>query len=977
MELNSYASFNVDLSAILGINYDFERRVFHANFDLYINTPGGVIQGVGAGGRAGWAVLHADQNTWYMHMGTPTDPIGLKIGLGPISVQTTAYFMLGHDLPAFPELPGPVLTLLQGQTIVKNINAFEKGEIAAGKGIAFGAGIRVATGDIKFLMLYANFQAGMGFDVMIKDFSDYTCSQTNRVPGINGWYAQGQVYAYLQGECGIRIKIGPIKKNISIIKGAAVALLQARMPSPTWVGGLFLIDVRLLGGAVKIKVNLKFSFGDQCDLLANGSEPDQINFDEYRVVQSITPSSGTQNISLFAKPQVFCTTKPEGIFILPADVQGGADETYRPHISAITFARAGQTFGCKYKLSSDSSTLTLYPDSNFIAQTDYTLLVKVVYQKLVSGNWVTVTKEDGSAFEENTSTSFRTGNNPPNIPDENIGYMYPYKNQRFFYKNEVSSGRILLYGRQDELFNSFYNWKAKFIHASTKQVVATTNVLYSPTAKSVMYSIPTELQNDNSYTIEILGEGFKGGTLIADTSRPIVQFNFNTSKYNTLNDKINALQATPPTPVVGRIESDVIDLQAKVAEYEGFDIAELMTGVWTGTKPLIKAEAVLGDNYYYLNKIQPLINYPTFFASQGITILRDTSAGYEIIPVNAVEVPSYYLTALTSSSYSAVLYDRLPFTYNLNKIFNADYIDLRNRIVNQYMATLSGAPTNYPMYEWYRPCWLCSKRQRMTQPWINYFNSAAYQQALSSSGIDKIPVNMRDIVTKPFPFMTKGDYKTNLTIRKATGWDANKNLIYEQGTPSVFTFHNPIESIFYNEWQSGSFTKNNCSAGEQGGTVNYFVQPGMFSSTISQQDANQKALNAINANGQNYANQTGNCCSNGNCYVPGTVTVSLVGYVDYCYGQSFSVTFSGNNGTYTYDFPTGWYGSSMDVYIPAGTYTMSFSGYGGTGNPTFTLQNTWQSWYGLYSASGPLVFSADTYYTLSVNSSCYSYNNDY
>lgn len=964
-------NFKVDLSAILGINFDFQNKVFHANFDLFVNA-GGVITGIGPNGRAGWAVLHADQTKWYLHMGTPTDPIGLKIGVGPISVQTSAYFMLGHDLPAFPSLPPAVITLLKGAAPATNINALEKESIAAGNGIAFGAGINVSTGPLKFLMLYAQFQAGMGLDVMIKDFSNYTCSQTGRKPGINGWYAQGQVYAYLQGECGVRIKIGPIKKNIPIIKGAALALLQTKMPSPTWVGGLFLIDVKLLGGAVKVKVNLKFSFGDQCDLLANGPEPDEISFDEYRVVQSITPASNTQNVSLFARPQVFCTTKPEGLFVLPADEPGGADETYRPHIASMMFTAGSQSIGCKYKLSADSSTLTLYPESNFIAQTDYTLTVKVVYQKLVSGTWVTVTKEDGTAFEEITAANFRTGNNPPVIPDENIGYMYPYKNQRFFYKNEVSNGRVLLHGAQDELFASFATWKARFLLASSKQVVATTTVTYSPTARSITYAIPGELQLSNAYILEIVGEGFNGGTIVTDTVRPVLQFNFNTSKYNTLVDKIAALQAVAPTPVVGRIESDVIDLQAKVAEYEGFDVAELMVGEWTGEKPLIRAEAVLGDNYYYNSKIQPLINYPSFFSSQGITILRDAESGYEVIPVNAVEVPSYYLNALTSSSYSSVLYDRLPFTYNLNKVFNADYIDLRNRIVNKYMANLtSNAPTSYPMYEWYKPCWLCSKRQRLTQVWANYFNSAEYKAALAQSSISSIPYNMHSIVTKPFPFMTKGDYKANFNIRKATGWDANNNLVYEQSNPALFTFHNPIESIFYNEWQSQTFTKTDCGEGEEGGTVNYYIQPGTYSSTISQADANQKAIDAITSYGQSYANQTGNCCMNGNCYQPGTVTVSLIGYVD-CYGESFSITFSNANGIYTYEFPTGWYGNSMEIYIPAGSYNISFSGYG-MSSPTFTLQNTWQSWYGTYE-TGSVVFSSDTYYSFSVNSSC---NNPY
>lgn len=963
-------SFDLNIKAVLGINFDFQNKVFHANFDIYIKG-GNIIEGIGPNGRAGWAVLHADQNTWYMHMGTPTDPIGIKVGIGPLSLQTTAYFMLGHDLPAFPALPQEVLRLLKpGEQVVTNINALERESIAAGNGIAFGAGLRFATGDIKFLMLYANFQAGMGFDVMIKDFSNYSCSGTGQKPGLNGWYAEGQLYAYLQGECGVRIKILGVRKNIAIIKGAAVALLRARLPNPTWVGGLFKVKADLLAGAVKINVDLKFSFGSQCDLQVTGDHEGEIDYDEYKVVQSITPAPQTQNVSLFARPQIVCTTIPDKAFVLPGDNDGAPDETYRPHIASISISGGSQSIGCKYKFL-DSSTLSVIPDLVFKSQTDYSLTVKVIFQKLVSGNWVNVTNEDGTAFEEVKTTNFRTGNDPDSIPDNNIGYMYPFKKQRFFYKNEVTLGRVILLGTMDMLFTSFNGWKARYINASTKQIVDTTNAYCMAGSTMVTYDVSSKLQASTEYALEIYGVGYKNGGSLADTAKPILRFNFKTSQYNTLSDKIAALQQIAPTPVVGRVESDVIDLQAKVAEYEGFEIAELIGNEFTGGKPLLKAEAILTANYYYQQKIKPLINYPDFYSANGITIHRD-DAGYDVIPVNAVEATSYYLAALTSSNYSPVLYDRLPFTYNLNKVFNADYIDLRNQIVNKYMTILTpNAPVGTPMYEWYKPCWLCSKKQRLTQAWATYFNSAEYKAATSSTKLSNIPYNMQAIVTQPFPFMTKGDYQANIAIRKATGWDSNWNLTYEQSTPSVFSFYNPIETVFKNEWQSQMFTKNDCSEGEDGETVTYYIQPGTFSSTVSQQHANQQAIDAINAYGQYYANQVGKCCVNGNCYTPGTVVVSLFGYVD-CYGDSFSVTFEGTNGTYTYNFPTGWYGGSIDIYIPAGTYNMNFSG-SSSSSPTFTLQNTWQSWYGLYSSSGSVVFSSDTNYTLSVSSSCNPY----
>lgn len=66
-------------------------------------------------------------------------------------------------------------------------------------------------------------------------------------------------------------------------------------------------------------------------------------------------------------------------------------------------------------------------------------------------------------------------------------------------------------------------------------------------------------------------------------------------------------------------------------------------------------------------------------------------------------------------------------------------------------------------------------------------------------------------------------------------------------------------TIYSNVEKSQSFTRNNCGLGYQGSSVTYTVPAGKYTSTISQADADQKATNEINANGQNKANTDGNC----------------------------------------------------------------------------------------------------------------------
>jgi len=70
---------------------------------------------------------------------------------------------------------------------------------------------------------------------------------------------------------------------------------------------------------------------------------------------------------------------------------------------------------------------------------------------------------------------------------------------------------------------------------------------------------------------------------------------------------------------------------------------------------------------------------------------------------------------------------------------------------------------------------------------------------------------------------------------------------------------NCFDQIFSNSTQTLNFTRENCGPGFSGGTVAFTAQQGMFTSTISPQDANNKAIAYLNANGVAYANANGIC----------------------------------------------------------------------------------------------------------------------
>ena len=93
--------------------------------------------------------------------------------------------------------------------------------------------------------------------------------------------------------------------------------------------------------------------------------------------------------------------------------------------------------------------------------------------------------------------------------------------------------------------------------------------------------------------------------------------------------------------------------------------------------------------------------------------------------------------------------------------------------------------------------------------------------------------------------------------------DANNKAIHDierNGQNWVNNNGSCITILWYNRKQSKSFTKNDCDPDtEEGSTETMTIEAGVFSSTISQADADNKALAELNAKGQDYANSHGTC----------------------------------------------------------------------------------------------------------------------
>ncbi|MDR1552027.1 MAG: hypothetical protein LBS69_01005, partial [Prevotellaceae bacterium] len=101
------------LLAAMGIQYDFTNNTLHSTFDIYVNAVNGMLKGIGSGNKAGGAVFHVEPGKWYLHLGTPTNQMGVEFNIANlVSMKTQSYFMAGHDIPGSPPPPQAVADIL-------------------------------------------------------------------------------------------------------------------------------------------------------------------------------------------------------------------------------------------------------------------------------------------------------------------------------------------------------------------------------------------------------------------------------------------------------------------------------------------------------------------------------------------------------------------------------------------------------------------------------------------------------------------------------------------------------------------------------------------------------------------------------------------------------------------------------------------------------------------------------------------------
>ena len=694
------------ISTNVFIGFDFVNDIFQATSEVYVNF--GIIQGVGASGRAGWLDFYVSPDEWHILVGKPEDRIGIKMDLGIVNLKTESYFMAGDDLPGSPPPPSEVANLL-GLDISQLDYMRDLNMLESGKGLAFGASLSFSTGDLSFLIFYARFEAGIGFDIMLKDYGDAHCKGASGPIGLDGWYANGQAYAYLDGELGLTFKLFGKRKKYTIMRAGAAVLLQAKLPNPSWFKGYLGGKYNLLGGLIKGSFRFKVEFGEECEIV--GGSP----LDGIVVIGDLKPKDGTE-VDVFAAPQVAFNLPINKIFELPDDE---GVKKYKILLDEFSVKKNGQLIEGEIKWNDQNDVAAYYSQEILPANSTLKAYVQLHFEELINGRWTTIT-DQGKASLETKEANFVTGEAPKTIPLHNIEYMYPVIGQKHFYKDEYDKGYIKLKRGQNYLFTTqFPNWNKELVIASsTTGDVFLENFDYNVAGKQLNYSIPETIINSAKYDVSIkltkesttlddnvlekytkrdIGNESDAennvevkateieGYISNNTEQELLVYDFNTSSFDTFRDKIRNIDVFSNLSSIdvdddNRIIQTSMSLIQRINTNEVFDITELKGTNFTGGEPLIVALAKLDDTYY-LRDIYPMLyaNYPHVGGS--ITVNRDTEK-IGVPPKEAVEPISWYLTKLENDDIDSFVNTYNPYRYNTMHYYNQDYEDLGYQILN-------------------------------------------------------------------------------------------------------------------------------------------------------------------------------------------------------------------------------------------------------------------------------------------------------
>ena len=227
---------------------------------------------------------------WHVYLGNPESEqkrcrftlIDFQSPIVSVNIGANAYLCVGNELPnngKLPDIPYKVRKFLDGKSAGEGVLSASKSEAdiarqkareevlnqaASGCGVMLGA---TAYGyiDLDFGLLYGNFGATAGFDIALTKFKDpQWCANFHDNKGFHDWYGNGQLYASLEADLGLRLNLGFFNDSISILKGGLGGCFRFQGPRPSYFSGEARCYLSLFNGLVDIDRTYEFECGTFC-----------------------------------------------------------------------------------------------------------------------------------------------------------------------------------------------------------------------------------------------------------------------------------------------------------------------------------------------------------------------------------------------------------------------------------------------------------------------------------------------------------------------------------------------------------------------------------------------------------------------------------------------------------------------------------------------------------------------------------------
>lgn len=429
-------------------------------------------------------IFHAQtvEKKWYLMLGDPHGDrmtatlIDIDAEIIKAKLVANAYIAFGNALPN-PNLPDPPAEIMQFLNLT-NLDKYRTppGRIPTG-GLLFGAGVD-GSFDLD-MVIYCSLRAIAGFDVALTYNPDRQCltssGQVKKV-GYKGWYGEGQIYGYFNGDVGIKINVWFFKGKVSLCKLTAGAFLRGGIPDPFWAYGKARVKGSVLGGLIKISTSVQMDIGEKCTV----GEEDPLA--AIRILEEIQPGYSTPEEasrsdaeSVYVIPRVTANLNlssagrdyPVDISVPPSDAfPSGRVNTYKFFIKEIKHFLTAQKLSenqsggrnLTYQVSSvpNSQQVSITKDGIFEENRSHAIRVVATALQWRDGQWrdPVVLNERGevevSEKVEVLDTYFRTGPRPDSF-EGNMLASYPLNRQRYAHWNQ--EWMLMLQNPHRELFN--------------------------------------------------------------------------------------------------------------------------------------------------------------------------------------------------------------------------------------------------------------------------------------------------------------------------------------------------------------------------------------------------------------------------------------------------------------------------------------------------------------------------------------------